>query len=218
MEKHLVFFDVDGTTVFNNTEVRDADVEALLRLQKAGHEIFLNTGRSRSVLPRVLLDKVKFDGFVCGSVYVEYHGKVLHRKCMDDESVRGFCRYAKENGVSLLLEGEKQSYGINGGCFHPCIEITEALEDCLGFEKPTFGCPLLADWLCGAAEDEEGRGMTVELIGVCTDICVVSNAMLIKAALPEAEVIVDGSLCAGVTPEAHTAALMTMRSCQIEIK
>lgn len=131
MEKHLVFFDVDGTTVFNNTEVRDADVEALLRLQKAGHEIFLNTGRSRSVLPRVLLDKVKFDGFVCGSVYVEYHGKVLHRKCMDDESVRGFCRYAKENGVSLLLEGEKQSYGINGGCFHPCIEITEALEDCL---------------------------------------------------------------------------------------
>ena len=96
--------------------------------------------------------------------------------------------------------------------------VLEALEDCLGFEKPTFGCPLLADWLCGAAEDEEGRGMTVELIGVCTDICVVSNAMLIKAALPEAEVIVDSSLCAGVTPEAHTAALTTMRSCQIEIK
>ena len=96
--------------------------------------------------------------------------------------------------------------------------VLEALEDTLGFEKPTFGCTLLADWLCGAAEDEEGRGMTVELIGVCTDICVVSNAMLIKAALPEAEVIVDGSLCAGVTPESHAAALATMRACQITIK
>lgn len=96
--------------------------------------------------------------------------------------------------------------------------VLEALEDCLGFEKPTFGCTLLADWLCGATEDEEGRGMTVELIGVCTDICVVSNAMLIKANLPEADVIVDGSLCAGVTPESHAAALATMKSCQIEVK
>ncbi len=131
MEKHLVFFDVDGTLLFNNTEICERDVKALNDLQKAGHEIFLNTGRSRSILPKELLKAVKFDGFVCGSTYIEYRGKVLHRKCIDDESLRGFCRYAKGEGVSLLLEGEKQSYGINGGCFHPCIDITEALEDCL---------------------------------------------------------------------------------------
>ena len=96
--------------------------------------------------------------------------------------------------------------------------VLEALEDCLGFEKPTFGSMELAEWLCERAENEDGKGETIELIGVCTDICVVSNALLIKAALPEADVIVDGSLCAGVTPEAHAAALMTMRSCQIEVK
>lgn len=131
MEKHLVFFDVDGTLLFGNKRINGSDVKLLRRLQEAGHEIFLNTGRSRSILPEELLKQVRFDGFICGSVYIEYHGKVLHRKCMDDESLRAFCRYAKENGVSLLLEGEKQCYGINGGCFHPCIEITEALEDCL---------------------------------------------------------------------------------------
>lgn len=131
MEKHLVFFDVDGTLSFNNGEISKENVAALNKLKSAGHEIFLNTGRSRSVIPKSFTDAVKFDGFVCGSVYVEYHGKVLHSVCVDDETIRGFCRYAKESGVGLLLEGEKESYGINGGCFHPCIDITAALEDCL---------------------------------------------------------------------------------------
>ncbi len=57
----------------------------------------------------------------------------------------------------------------------------------------------------------------VELVGLCTDICVVSNALIIKALFPEIKVSVDASCCAGVTPEAHGAALATMRSCQIEI-
>ena len=57
----------------------------------------------------------------------------------------------------------------------------------------------------------------VELVGLCTDICVVSNALIIKALFLEIKVSVDASCCAGVTPEAHEAALATMRSCQIEI-
>ena len=60
--------------------------------------------------------------------------------------------------------------------------------------------------------------MEIELIGVCTDICVVSNALLIKAVLPEAEISVDASCCAGVTPESHEAALKTMEMCQITVK
>lgn len=131
MEKQLVFFDVDGTLMFGHNHICDEDVEALNRLQAAGHEIFINTGRSRSLIPQRLLKEVKFDGFVCGSTYVEYHGKVLHSLCIDNESIAGFCRYAKESGISVILEGEKQAYGINGGCFHPCIDITEALEECL---------------------------------------------------------------------------------------
>ena len=62
-----------------------------------------------------------------------------------------------------------------------------------------------------AAEDIE-----IELVGLCTDICVVSNALLLKAYLPEVKISVDPSCCAGVTPEKHEAALETMRSCQIQ--
>lgn len=83
------------------------------------------------------------------------------------------------------------------------------------FEKPTFGSTELAHYLVqrNAAEPIE----SIELVGVCTDICVVSNALLIKAALPEVPVRVAPSLCAGVTPEAHEAALTTMASCQVEM-
>ena len=58
---------------------------------------------------------------------------------------------------------------------------------------------------------------SVTLIGLCTDICVISNAMLIKAYLPELSVRVDAACCAGVTPESHENALAAMAMCQIEI-
>ena len=74
-------------------------------------------------------------------------------------------------------------------------------------DKPTFG---YRDWEKEILED-------VEIIGLCTDICVVSNALIIKATFPEANVTVDASCCAGVTPESHEAALLTMKMCQIEI-
>jgi len=66
----------------------------------------------------------------------------------------------------------------------------------------------------GISKTEE---ISIELIGLCTDICVVSNALLLKAAMPEVEISVDASCCAGVTPEKHEAALDTMRSCQIQV-
>ena len=57
----------------------------------------------------------------------------------------------------------------------------------------------------------------VELVGLCTDICVVSNAMILKAYYPELDIAVDSSCCAGVTPETHKAALETMKMCQINV-
>ena len=57
----------------------------------------------------------------------------------------------------------------------------------------------------------------VTLIGVCTDICVLSNALLVKAFLPEAEIVVEADRCAGVTPEAHRMALAAMEPCQITV-
>lgn len=83
------------------------------------------------------------------------------------------------------------------------------------FDKPTFGSCELAAWL--AEQNAEQAIDSIELVGLCTDICVVSNALLIKATLPEVPVRVEAALCAGVTPAAHDAALSTMRSCQVAV-
>ena len=91
-------------------------------------------------------------------------------------------------------------------------ELLPLLRGARVYEKPTFGCLRLAKDLAKLPDLEEA-----ELVGLCTDICVVSNALLLKAALPELDLRVDAACCAGVTPERHLAALETMRACQIEI-
>lgn len=83
------------------------------------------------------------------------------------------------------------------------------------YKKEIFGSLALAESL--REENEKQPISSIELIGVCTDICVVSNALLIKAYLPEVPVLVSAACCAGVTPEKHEAALETMRSCQITV-
>ena len=93
-------------------------------------------------------------------------------------------------------------------------EIADLLKEAKIYEKPTFGSTQLAADLKAAAEKEE---IELELIGLCTDICVVSNALLLKAQMPEVKISVDASCCAGVTPLKHEAALETMRSCQIQV-
>ncbi len=80
------------------------------------------------------------------------------------------------------------------------------------WRKRSFGSVALAEWI-SEMEDVE----SIELVGLCTDICVVSNALIIKAANREVPLIVDSSCCAGVTPEKHEAALEVMRSCQINV-
>nr|WP_317282689.1 isochorismatase family cysteine hydrolase [uncultured Sellimonas sp.] len=80
------------------------------------------------------------------------------------------------------------------------------------FDKPSFGSMELARYI------QEGRYEQAEFIGVCTDICVVSNALLTKTYVPEAEIFIDTDCCAGVTPESHNSAICTMKMCQIQIK
>ena len=82
-------------------------------------------------------------------------------------------------------------------------------------EKTTFGSVALPSLLAQAAE---GEPFDIEMIGLCTDICVVSNALLLKAIYQETPIAVDAACCAGVTPEKHEAALETMRSCQIDVE
>lgn len=102
--------------------------------------------------------------------------------------------------------------GTSGWQIHPAI--APAIEECLVIDKPTFGSIALCEHIVDLARSEE---ISVTLVGLCTDICVVSNAMLIKAAIPEIEVSVVADACAGVTPDTHFAALTTMKMCQINI-
>ena len=95
-------------------------------------------------------------------------------------------------------------------------KVSDALEgkDYRIIEKGTFGSIRLPEEIAGLVKKEE---VEIELVGLCTDICVVSNALLLKAHFPEACISVDASCCAGVTPKTHEAALETMRMCQIDI-
>lgn len=92
--------------------------------------------------------------------------------------------------------------------------LHEELEEFRGrrFEKVTFG-----SIECGQYAAQGGYDR-VELVGLCTDICVISNAMLIKAMAPELPVEVDSTCCAGVTPQSHENALSAMKMCQIGVK
>ena len=93
-------------------------------------------------------------------------------------------------------------------------DIMELLTGAKIYEKPTFGSTALAEDLKALSQKE---AIELELIGLCTDICVVSNALLLKAFMPEVKISVDARCCAGVTPEKHLAALETMKSCQIQL-
>ena len=94
--------------------------------------------------------------------------------------------------------------------------ILKALEgkDYRLLEKKTFGSVRLVKVIRKLRKKEE---LEVELIGLCTDICVVSNALLLKAHFPEMKISVDASCCAGVTPQSHQAAIETMRMCQMDM-
>lgn len=105
--------------------------------------------------------------------------------------------------------------GSDGWQVVPELESFRTTYNCRTFDKPTFGSLDLAKALVSSGEF--GPDDVIELVGVCTDICVISNAMLIKAALPEVTVRVDSACCAGVTPASHTTALEAMKACQIEV-
>lgn len=95
----------------------------------------------------------------------------------------------------------------------PGWELIEELSSVAGrrFEKPSFGSRELASYVADGGYD------SVELVGLCTDICVISNTLLIKAAVPDTPVCVDAGCCAGVSPETHENALKAMKMCHIDI-
>ena len=136
-------------------------------------------------------------------------------------------KYPAENIIATRDTHEENYMETREGKFLPvphCIrgthgwEIADAVKAALGaaqvLDKPTFGSVTLMERITALGKTEE---LDITLVGLCTDICVVANAMLIKAALPETNGSVVADCCAGVTPESHAAALKTMAMCQINI-
>ena len=89
------------------------------------------------------------------------------------------------------------------------------MPDAVIVDKPTFGSTALAELLF---EENKKETLEIELVGLCTDICVVSNALLLKSFMPDNRIAVDPACCAGVTPKSHEAALLTMKMCQIAME
>ena len=86
------------------------------------------------------------------------------------------------------------------------------------FNKETFGYSAIAEEIAYIVNGEMDQEIdSIEVCGLCTDICVISNALILKANFPDVPFVVDSSCCAGVTPEKHEAALEVMRSCQIDV-
>ena len=154
----------------------------------------LGTPEARAIVPRVA-EKVR--GFA---------GKVLFTRDTHGEDY-----LQTQEGGNLPV-----SHCIRGTDGWQIIPELEQLRTEPAIDKPTFGSVLLAERL--REENERERLARVTFVGVCTDICVISNALLVKAFLPEVPVEVDASCCAGVTPESHRTALAAMRACQIRIE
>ena len=147
--------------------------------------------------------------------------KIEEYKARGDEII--FTRDTHQNDYLDTNEGkhlpvEHCIEGTDGWQIHPDLDIA----DCEHIDKPTFGWQY---WTFTKTSYEDDNDATewfrdledIEIVGLCTDICVVSNALILKANYPWANITVDASCCAGVTPESHKAALTTMKMCQINV-
>ena len=156
----------------------------------------LGTKEAVSIVPAVIEKIRSFEGdiFVTFDTHFEdYMETAEGKKLPVPHCIQGTPGWALDSGVQKALE-EKPFCAV---------------------QKYTFGSTALPHLI---AEYADGEDFSIELIGLCTDICVVSNALILKAHYPEVTISVDSACCAGVTPALHEAALSTMRSCQIDIR
>lgn len=155
----------------------------------------LGTPEARTILPKVA-EKVK-----------NFPGRVLFTRDTHEENYLE-SREGKALPVPHCIRGTRG--------WEICPEL-ETLRKEEPVDKCAFGSTGLGEVLRAADQYGEKIGK-ITLVGVCTDICVISNALLLRAFLPEAEIAVDAACCAGVTPESHQTALRAMKACQIAIE
>ena len=158
--------------------------------------------------------------FVSGSLGTKEAQAIVQNVVKKIETFSGNIVFTQDTHPSSYLQSQE-------GTFLPvqhCIKNTEGWEIVAPikklitdqvYEKPTFGSLLLAESLKSLHERTPIRSIT--LIGLCTDICVISNVLLAKANFPEIPINVSSTSCAGVTPQTHQQALEAMKMCQINV-
>ena len=179
-------------------------------------------GKADSEMKKVLVVVDMQNDFIDGSLGTVQAQGIVSKVISKIKSYPADCIYATRDthGEDYLESSEGKNLpvvhcvkGSKGGEIRP--EVAEAMPQAVILDKPTFGSTELAKLLY---RENEKEGLEIELVGLCTDICVVSNALLLKSFLPENRISVDASCCAGVTPESHEAALATMKMCQIMVE
>ena len=187
------------------------------------HYLIHNEYRPQSVRYLVVVDMQK--DFIDGSLGTEEAQGIV------EKVKEKILSYSKEMVYATLDTHGEDYLSTQEGKRLPvphCIKGTEgwglhhALQELIlpdhFFEKGSFGSLRLAESMRELFRQQDSmERASIELVGLCTDICVVSNALLLKAFLPEVTISVDSSCCAGVTREKHLAALETLRSCQVEV-
>lgn len=155
--------------------------------------------------------------FITGSLGTAEAAEIVERTAEEIKNFDGEVVFTQDTHLSIYLETQEGKRlpvphcikGTDG--WELCDELAPLAKGYRIFEKPTFGSIELANYIAGGDYTE------IELIGLCTDICVISNALLLKAYLPEVRISVNSACCAGVTPQSHKNALDAMKMCQIDI-
>ena len=158
--------------------------------------------------------------FIDGSLGTAEAVRIVPRVAEKIRSFPGTVLFTRDtHGPDYLSSQEGQRLpvvhcvkGTDGWQIRPELQ---ALCQSVPIDKPTFGSVVLGEKLLEL--DREEKIASVTLVGLCTDICVISNALLVKAFLPEVPITVDAACCAGVTPRSHLNALEAMKMCQITV-
>ncbi len=112
--KYLIFLDIDET-LLSRGKIHERTLSALARARENGHKVYINTGRSRSIISDDLLEKIKPDGLVCGiGTYIEIDGKVVFSKCMSEAQLEFLIGFFGESPEKMVLEGDDCTVSIHG--------------------------------------------------------------------------------------------------------
>lgn len=184
------------------TKLENHNILIVVDMQNDFIDGSLGTKEAQAIVPAVVEKINGFDGdifYTMDSHYSDYADT--------QEGKRLPIQHCKVNTDGWQVEGSVKGALVKAGAT-PCL-------------KSTFGSNrlpgMIRNTLLKNRDIKFDENINIEIIGLCTDICVVSNAILIKTEFPEAHVSVDASCCAGVTPETHNAAIATMRMCQIDV-